>query len=524
MANISDTYLVLNSLVKQNEGKIAITESDITDTASFGKKLLSSEDETSKDVVFKALIDRIGKTIIDMLAYDNKFARIFKDAFAYGSVLQTIHVSNFEAKKSGIYDNLDNGDVDEDIYKMYLPTVDQTLFENIQPWEFAVTITDKQIESAFVSAEGVAGFINGIFTAMKNSIVKYLETCARTCYENLIVSDINKGGNVSVNVLQKFYEETGKALTPYNYQYDADFNRWLTSLFTDYVGLFEEMTVLFNHKEYETFTPRDMCHLVVNNKIADNIKRFMTSNVYNDELVSMPYYDEVSSWQAIGTNGSLDNRISVNAKFKNPNYVQGGTEPEYISANKKVIAVMHDDRVLSLTLKDRRTVTKVNEHGARRNVWEQGTVCNFVNLGHNSVVFYVDYVNLNTLADTIGVATSTGSVYGVTVSSIQTGVTVNTLTGKITGTLKKQTSGTLATDWGEGYFIALKITGITDDEYVRIGMTPSVSTGLVHIPSDDNENVFKVTDLSQKFTVEVTKDGVTDVKYYDLSDLQTSNS
>ena len=55
-------------------------------------------------------------------------------------------------------------------------------------------------------------------------------------------------------------------------------------------------------------------------------------------------------------------------------------------------------------------------------------------------------------------------------------------------------------------------------------MTPSVSTGLVHIPSDDNENVFKVTDLSQKFTVEVTKDGVTDVKYYDLSDLQTSNS
>lgn len=397
MATISDTYLVLNSLVKQNEGKISITESDITDTASFGKKLLSSEDNSSKDVVFKALIDRIGKTVIDMLAYDNKFSRIFKDAFAYGSVLQTIHVSNFEAKKSGIYDNLDNGDVDADIYKTYLPTVDQTLFENIQPWEFAVTITDKQIESAFLNAESVAGFINGIFTAMKNSIVKYLETCARTCYENLIVADINKGGNVSVNVLQKYYDETGVELSANvgdnNYfEYNADFNRWLTSLFTDYVGLFEEMTVLFNHKSYETFTPRDMCHVVVNNKIADDIKRFMTSNVYNDELVAMPFYDEVSSWQAIGTNGSLANRLSVYAKYKNPDYVSGGTEPEYLTANKKVIAVIHDDRVLSLTLKDRRTVTKVNEHGARRNVWEQGTVCNFVNLGHNSIVFYVDTV------------------------------------------------------------------------------------------------------------------------------------
>lgn len=392
MATISDTYLVLNSLVKQNEGKIALTESDITDTASFGRKLLSSELESSKDVVFKALIDRIGKTIIDMLAYENRFASIFKDAFAYGSVLQTIHVSNFEAKKSGIYDNLDNGDVDEDIYKVYLPTVDQTLFENIQPWEFAVTITDKQIESAFLSAEGVAGFINGIFTAMKNSIVKYLETCARTCYENLIVADINKGGNVAINVLQKYYDETGIVLTTSNYKYNADFMRWLTSLFTDTVGLFEEMTVLFNHKQYETFTPVDMCHFVINGKIADNIKRFMTSDVYNDELVSMPYYDEIASWQAIGTDASLDARLSVYAKYENPDYVSGGTEPQYISANKKVLAVMHDDRVLSLTLKDRRTVTKVNEHGARRNVWEQGTVCNFVNLGHNSVVFYVDNV------------------------------------------------------------------------------------------------------------------------------------
>ena len=392
MANISDTYLILNSLVKQNEGKTNLTETDVTNTASFGNKLLSSEENSSKDVVFKALIDRIGKTIIDMLAYDNKFARVYKDAFAYGSVLQTIHVANFEAKKSGVYDNLDDGDVDGDLYKMYLPSVDQTLFENMQPWEFAVTITDKQIETAFINAEGVAGFINGIFTAMLNSITKYLETCARTCYMNLIIADISKGGNVAVNVLQKYYDETGIELTKDNFQYNADFNRWFTSVLTDTRGMFEEMTVLYNHKGYETFTPVDMCHIVVNNKIADNIKRFMQSNVYNDELVSMPYYDEISSWQAIGTDGSLNARLSVYGKYKNPLYVSGGTEPEYISANKKVLAVMHDDRVLSLTLKDRRTVSVVNEHGARRNVFEQGTVCNFVNLGHNSIVFYVDDV------------------------------------------------------------------------------------------------------------------------------------
>lgn len=393
MATINDTYLILNTLVKQNEGKIAITEADITDTASFGRKLLSSELESSKDVVFKALMDRIGKTVVDMLQYDNKFSKIFKDAFAYGSVLQTIHVSNMEARKSGVYDNLDNGDVDADIFKMFLPSVDQTLFENIQPWEFAVTITDKQIETAFVSAEGVAGFINGIFIAVKNSITKYLETCARTCYENLIVADFNSDKGLAINVLQAYYDETGKVLTVDNFQYDPDFCRWFTSLMTDYVGLFEEMTVCFNHKGYETFTPKDSNHLVINSKMADNIKRFMTSNVYNDELVSMPYYDEVASWQGIGTIPTFKDRLKVYAKFKNPDYEVGGSEPEYLTANKYVLAVMHDDRVLSLTLKDRRTVSIPNEHGARRNVFEQGTVCNFVNLGHNSLVFYVDTVD-----------------------------------------------------------------------------------------------------------------------------------
>lgn len=389
MAIISDTTLVLQDLVEQNEGKTALTLADVTDTVSFGNKLLSSAEDSARDVVFKSLLDRIGRTVVDLLKYDNRFSKIFKEAFEYGAILQTIHVSNFEVMTSGIYDNLDDGDVDEALYRTYKATVDQTLYENIQPWEFAVTIFDDQIKTAFINEEGVAGFINGIFLAMENSIVKYLETCARTCYINLIIADYNKGGNVACNVLQAYYDETGIELTEDNFQYDEGLNRWLTSKFTDTRGLMEEMTVLFNHKGYETFTPRNANHFVINTKIADNIKRFMTSNVYNDELVSMPNYTEISSWQAIGTSASLSDRLGVNGKFKNPEYVEGGSKPEYISANIKVIAVMHDDRVLSMTLKDRRTATKVNEHGARRNVWEQGTVCNFVNLGHNSVIFYV---------------------------------------------------------------------------------------------------------------------------------------
>lgn len=392
MATYADTHLVLNSLVAQSEGKEDITEVSVDNIASFGDRLVTSSEDASKDIVFKTLLDRIGRTITDLLPYENKFAYIFKDAFHYGVILQTLHVDNFEARTSGIYDNLDENDVDEDIYKVNLPTVHQKLFENQQPWEFKVTITDLQIKSAFTDETTLAAFINGIFTAMNNSVVKYLETAARTVYADLIahkmVEEAADGVNTlhAVNVLQQYYDETGIELSYSNgeWKYNADFLRWLTSTFTDYVGLFEEMSVIFNADEYETFTPKDQLHFVINNKIADNIKRFMQSDVYNKELVGLPAYREISSWQALGKRASLDKRLEVKVTY--------GTGAAAHDVDATVLAVMHDDRVLSMTLKDRYTVDIPNKHGHRRNVWEQGTICNFINMGHNALVFYVDTV------------------------------------------------------------------------------------------------------------------------------------
>lgn len=393
MATYADTHLVLNALVAQSEGKEDISSVAVDNIAAFGDTLLTSSSNDSKDIVFKTMLDRIARTITDVLAYDNKFAYIFKDAFHYGVILQSLHVDNFEAQTSGIYTDLDDGDVDEDIYKISLPTIHQKLFENQQPWEFKVTITDLQIKSAFTDETTLAAFINGIFTAMKNSIVKYLETSARTVYCDLIahkmVAEQADGEDTvhAINLLQQYYDETGKVLTTTGWKTDADFLRWLTSTFTDYVGLFEEMSVIFNVDGYETFTPKDSLHFVINNKIADNIKRYMQSDVYNKELVELPAYREISSWQALGKRASLDKRLEVKVE-----YGTGGNKKE---VDAIVVAVMHDDRVLSMTLKDRFTVEIPNKHKHTRNIWEQGTICNYINLGHNALVFYIDDVTVN---------------------------------------------------------------------------------------------------------------------------------
>ena len=89
----------------------------------------------------------------------------------------------------------------------------------------------------------------------------------------------------------------------------------------------------------------------------------------------------------------------------------------------------------------------------------------------------------------------------------------------ITGTLKYLSTGALPAGWGNGNFMALKFGEGTPGTITRVGLEPSVSSGLVELDEDRNA-VCQVTDKdTQKFVVETT-DGVnTHKEYYDLSGL-----
>ena len=96
--------------------------------------------------------------------------------------------------------------------------------------------------------------------------------------------------------------------------------------------------------------------------------------------------------------------------------------------------------------------------------------------------------------------------------------------GAVTGTLKYLGSGQLVTDWGAGNFMALKFGDGTEGAVTKVGLTPSVSSGLVEL-DDDRDAVIKVTDKdTQKLTVETTYNGQTFTQYYDLSGLTLNDA
>lgn len=103
---------------------------------------------------------------------------------------------------------------------------------------------------------------------------------------------------------------------------------------------------------------------------------------------------------------------------------------------------------------------------------------------------------------------------------MQTGVSVSG--NAITGTLKELTTGDLVAAHGAGHFVALKFTNIDPRATsVKVGLEPSMSTGLVEIINDPDKNgAFKVTNKNTQVFKVVTSDGTTTkTDTYDLSGL-----
>lgn len=400
MATFTDVSTIAGYLFNQAVGASAIAQIDRTATYDLGDVMDALQDASiGSDIIYKALIDRVGKTVVANRLYKNQFDWLAMDSFEYGYILQKVDVSLFTAQANGKYYN--GSSADTALYSEFTPQIRVTLFSNSISWEFPMTITEVQLKSAFNSPEQLAAFINGIYVAMDESMTKSLEDFARSTLasymgEKLAAQAAADAASPAVptvqaiNLIKAYNDETGGTVTTTSAWYTADFLRWCTSKFIEIKGLMANMTVLFNDAQRDKFTDGDYFRFVVNSKFADCIKRFMTSNVYNDELITTPgIYREVDYWQGVGTTGSIVDRTTINAKLVS-GAESGGVFVNNTVNKSYIIGAMFDRYAIGMTIYDRDTVAVPNPHRHRTNVFEQAAVGNFIDLAENGVVFYLE--------------------------------------------------------------------------------------------------------------------------------------
>lgn len=394
--NVTQVYSILDNVSKQMYGENAVSVVDLTGVVALGDKVLNSSSD--KDVFLNKLVDRIGKTIISQRAYSAAVSSLIDNAFSFGAILQKIYVAPVKPKHAEQYDLTDGTG---DLFVIEKPDVTQKLFQNRDVWEVQITIPDFQLQSAFVSAEAMAAFIDAVFLAMRNSMEVYLEGMAELCYANMIgeriVDTKLNSGTTVIDLLTAYNTQASENLSAADALISADFLKFASMKINLYVKRLGKMAKVYNSEDCARFTPKDRLRVTVLADFASATTSFLESDTYHKELVALPQYNEVMYWQGIGAGGSFEDVSKINIK----------TASGYDVVQPYVIAMLSDVEAMGLMYDNRRSKSFYNPSKECTQFFEKADMGYYNDLSENAIVFTMgtlttpSKITLNTASSTL---------------------------------------------------------------------------------------------------------------------------
>lgn len=374
----TDIYTILNSAVAEAQGTAvtpAITAGNFVD---FGRTTMATADA---DVIFGKLIDRIGKTAVMNRVYNSKWRGVLSTELEFGAILQRLRVAPVDAQAGeqfNISDALQAADLDP--YVIQLPDVAQTLFKDFKAYQFGVTVTREQLKSAFVSEAALAAFIEGVYTAIANSVEIYIERAIRLAVNTYIcekytLSQTATTRRHAVNLVAAYNADTGKTITAATALKNPDFLRWATQYIGEIKTQMSEMSTVFNTGDIPTFEDSPM--FIAHTTFIRGVNTYVVADTYNaDKLTALTPDIEVSGWQAVGS------------PLINQTYTGSDGTTKTVE-NLAVIGVLYSPRGLGATVFDHSADSIYNPRRRYYNIWEHITCGYFADLAECGCVFYL---------------------------------------------------------------------------------------------------------------------------------------
>lgn len=373
--NVKQVYAILNDVVAESLGKKAFAVKDTADIVSIGNEVLSSS--TSTDKFLGVLVDRIGRTIISNRAYTGNVKALINDAFTFGAILQKIYVAPMDAVENPQW-NLTSG-VSVDQYVITKPTVNQKLFNKVSTWEIDVTIPDNTLKSAFTGESAMAAFIDGVFTAIRNSMNKQLESMANLAYATAaamsIVNAKVNNGITAIDLLAPYNIMAGTSISADAAYHSSDFTKFATRFINLVIKRLGEMSAQYNVEGYTRFTPADRMRVIFLADFEASVASYLEADTFHDEYLKIPQHDTVVSWQG---NANTD---SSAIKIHTPN--------GYTVEQSGIVAMLCDEEAIGLTYDEQRIRSTRNEKGEYTNYFYKADMGYFFDPSENCVIFTI---------------------------------------------------------------------------------------------------------------------------------------
>lgn len=389
---------VLNAIVQQATGQIAMTPTNTAEFVSVANTALSA----GNDAVMNAISNVLSRTIFAIRPYSAKFRGLEKDLPRWGAYMRKLSIADSDwaddeaYKYPVLFDAGQNpadglgGAVDQ--WKIKKPNVLQTNFYGASVYADRITIMEEQLETAFRSPDELGSFLSLIMTNLSNRLEMSRDATSRGLLANMIGALVTEGDqNRVVHLLTEYNTLTGLSLTatsvyePGNF---PGFMKWVYSRIAQISDLMTENSLMFqtviNGKNVLRHTPKQNQKIYLYSPAMHQITARVLADTYHDSFLRYADVEAVNYWQSIKTPDS----INVTPAYTGTN---GSVVTGSAVSQDSIFGLIFDEDAMGYALLDRRMVsTPVNASGLYRNIWLHAKNKVFMDNTEKAIVLLLD--------------------------------------------------------------------------------------------------------------------------------------
>lgn len=339
----------INGLVNQaysdSVGATELTELDLTKLSDEGTSDVAALRSKFTGKLLGLITDNFFTQTSAEGEYDDPF---FQNEEEFGAITQMISATCPEAQANPAWQDFVSGTTKVGQYDVYLPTIDTSYYTKQEAWSLPITISGEQWNQAFKDAGGVRRFTDFLRMVVGNGILKHRENMNEANRNNYIAQKINAANAVgatgvhAINLVSKYATERGlSSFTVAEAMASDDFKSYAMSTFGEFAAYMRKQTGIFTADGSVRFVPTDRLVMQVLDKF-DRECSVTKAGIYHNDLIKMPGYKTVASWQSMGSL-DFDTLSGINVKTSDGVVEQSG-----------IVAILVDKWSILHTIKKQR--------------------------------------------------------------------------------------------------------------------------------------------------------------------------
>jgi hypothetical protein len=379
---VEQVYELTNTIAQELLGESVIVNEDLSNVVDIGKAFENMGDRYDKYV--RTLHDHIGKMIFVDRVYRGSSPNIKRDGFEFGSILEKVRADMPNAEENETWELQDRTSYDPNIF--YKPTVHAKFFNNRVTFEVPISITEKQVRSAFSNAVQLNAFYSMIYDSVDKAMTVRLDGLidrtinagiAETMYDAFPEGTYTGSTVRAVNLLKLYNDSVDQASQLTAQQAlrldNENFLKKCAFIMGKYVDRLKKLSTSYNIGGTEKFTPPEYLHFVLLSDFKRSADVYLQSDTFHNELTKLPDAETVPYWQG----EEVEHKIMVTTPTGHDVTLTG------------IMGVMFDRDAMAVCNMDRRTTTNYNAKAEFWNEWHKMDAQYILDLDENIVVFFI---------------------------------------------------------------------------------------------------------------------------------------